>query len=118
MLFGTWRRRVAGAWHRAAGPHGIDALLDAGLNDQAERLAQAMIDLLVPSRPHRQSSGDENGRLPAVGQHPRACGRQTKFENVNVNVTTVPTPKIPRATYLKMLVKLGPMIDCCRIHRF
>ena len=44
MLFGTWRRRVAGAWHRAAGPHGIDTLLDADLNDQAERLAQAMID--------------------------------------------------------------------------
>ena len=36
-----------GAWHRAAGAHGIDALLDADLNDQAEQLAQAMIDLLV-----------------------------------------------------------------------
>ena len=47
MLFGTWRRRFAGAGHCAAGPHGIDALLDADLNDQAERLAQAMIDLLV-----------------------------------------------------------------------
>ena len=44
------------------------------------------------------------GRLPAFGKHPRSCGRQTKFENVNVDVTTVPTPKIPRATYPKMLV--------------
>ena len=51
MLFGTWRRRFAGAGHRAAGAHGIDALLDADLNDQAERLAQAMIDLL--ERLHR-----------------------------------------------------------------
>ena len=29
------------------GHYGIDALLGADLNDQAERLAQAMIDLLV-----------------------------------------------------------------------
>ena len=47
ILFGTWRRSFAWAWHRAAGAHGIDALLDADLNDQAERLVQAMIDLLV-----------------------------------------------------------------------
>ena len=47
ILFGTWRRPFAWAGHRAAGAHGIDALLDADLNDQAERLAQAMIDLLV-----------------------------------------------------------------------
>ena len=47
ILFGTWRRRFAGAGHRAAGARGIDALLDADLNDQAERLAQAMIDLRV-----------------------------------------------------------------------
>ena len=47
ILFGTWRRRFAGAGHRAAGAHGIDTLLDADLNDQAERLAQAMINLLV-----------------------------------------------------------------------
>ena len=40
-----------GAGHRAAEAHGIDALLDADLNDQAERLAQAMIDLL--ERLHR-----------------------------------------------------------------
>ena len=38
ILFGTWRRRFAGAGHRAAGAHGIDALLDADLNGQAERL--------------------------------------------------------------------------------
>ena len=36
MLFGTWRRPFAGAWHRAAAAHGIDALLDADLNDQAD----------------------------------------------------------------------------------
>ena len=42
ILFATWRRPFAGA-----GPHGIDALLGADLNDQAERLTQAMIDLLV-----------------------------------------------------------------------
>ena len=47
ISFGTWRRCVAGAGHRAAGAHGIDALLDADLNDQAERLAPAMINLLV-----------------------------------------------------------------------
>ena len=47
ILFGTWRWRFAGAGHRAAGAHGIDALLDADRNDQAERLAQAMIDLRV-----------------------------------------------------------------------
>ena len=41
-----------------------------------------------------------------------------KFENVNVNVTTGPTPKIPGATYPEMIVRLGPMTDCCRIHRF
>ena len=46
LLFGTWRRRVAGAGHRAAGPYGIDARLGAALNDEAERRAQAMIDLL------------------------------------------------------------------------
>ena len=43
-MFGTWRRPFAGAGHRAAGAHGIDALLDADLNDQAERLARAMTD--------------------------------------------------------------------------
>ena len=47
IVFGTWRRRVAGAGRRAAGTHGIDALLDADLHDQAARLAQAMIDLRV-----------------------------------------------------------------------
>ena len=47
ILFGTWRRRVAGAEHRAARARAINALLDADLNDQAERLAPAMIDLLV-----------------------------------------------------------------------
>ena len=47
ILFGAWRRRVVGGGHCAAGAHGIDALLDADLNDQAERLVQAMIDLLV-----------------------------------------------------------------------
>ena len=47
MLLGTWRRRVAEAGHRAAGAHGIDALLGADLHDQAERRAQATIDLRV-----------------------------------------------------------------------
>ena len=47
LLFGTWRRRFAGAGHRAAEAHGTDALLDADLNDQAARPAQAMIDRLV-----------------------------------------------------------------------
>ena len=47
ILFGTWRRPFAGAGHRAAGAHGIGALLDADLHDQAERLAQAIIDLRV-----------------------------------------------------------------------
>ena len=32
LLFGTWRRRFAGAGHHAAGPHGIDAVLGADLN--------------------------------------------------------------------------------------
>ena len=41
-----------------------------------------------------------------------------KFENVNLQVTTWPTPKIPKGAYPEMLVKVGPMIDCCRIHRF
>ena len=47
ILFGTWRQRFAGGGHCAAGAHGIDALLDADLNDQAARVAQAMIDRLV-----------------------------------------------------------------------
>jgi len=41
-----------------------------------------------------------------------------KFENVDMKITTGPAPKVPKGTYPEMLVKLGSMTDCCRIHRF
>lgn len=41
-----------------------------------------------------------------------------KFENVNLQVTTGPIAKIPKGTYPETLIKLGSMVDCCRIHRF
>ena len=41
-----------------------------------------------------------------------------RFENVDVKVTKGPTPKIPEGEYPRMLVRLGSMTDCCRIHRF
>ena len=80
MLFGTWRRRFAGAGHRAAGAHGIDALLDADLNDQAERLAQAMIDRLVsvtadltPKRPLSASDSRSTSPSEASAAQPYAA---------------------------------------------
>jgi hypothetical protein len=41
-----------------------------------------------------------------------------RFENVDLKITTGPTPKIPKGAYPEMLVHLGHMVDCCRLHRF
>ena len=40
------------------------------------------------------------------------------FENVNLQLTTGPTARIPMGTYPQMLVKLGSIQDFCRVHRF
>ena len=59
LSFGTWRRRVAGAGHRPAGTHGINALLDTDLNDQAERC------LACPAVP---GAIGQRGPAPAVAR--------------------------------------------------
>lgn len=41
-----------------------------------------------------------------------------KFENVDMKITTGPTPNVPKGTHPEMLVKLGSMADCCRVHTF
>jgi hypothetical protein len=41
-----------------------------------------------------------------------------KFENVNLTLVQSQPARLPIATYPAMLLKLGRMSDCCRIHRF
>ncbi len=41
-----------------------------------------------------------------------------KFENINLTLVQGPAARLPIATYPAMLLKLGPMNDCCRILRF
>jgi hypothetical protein len=40
------------------------------------------------------------------------------FQNVDMSITTGPAPTIPLGDYPQMLVKLGSLADCCRIHTF
>jgi hypothetical protein len=41
-----------------------------------------------------------------------------EFENVNLTLVQGQPAKLATAAYPAMLLKLGPMSDCCRIHRF
>jgi len=41
-----------------------------------------------------------------------------EFENVNLTLAHGQPARFPIANYPCMLLKLGPMNDCCRIHRF
>ena len=73
----------------------------------------ALPDRIVMNKPHNPFSEEEEHRF-VFSRKADAFA----FENVDMKLMNGPAPRVPQGDYPFMLVKLGTMADCCRVHMF